>query len=143
VRSEQAASAAVPHRCTRRRQAARCLLLRRPPNANYALKTAPGDRGARVKAVRIASKIPLVDNTDLCTGAPSGRNETSELGDTGHLVLRVDPLGRVGDPPHSGFPVCAVPRELEDVPLDELRVDFDPHERNLRQEMETWAGVPE
>ena len=63
------------------------LLLRSSPNANHALKTGRGDRGARVKTVRIAGPIPLVFNTDLCPAAPSGHNETSKPGDTGHLVL--------------------------------------------------------
>ena len=63
------------------------LLLRNPPNANYALKTGRGDWGARGKTVRIARRIPLVFNTDLGPAAPSGHNETSKPGDTGHLVL--------------------------------------------------------
>ena len=56
-------------------------------DVNGALETSRGDRGARVKAVRIAGPVALVDNPDLCAAAPAGGYETGKPRNTCHLVL--------------------------------------------------------
>ena len=76
------------------------------------------DDGTRLGSGEAAPDVPdrVVPRFQPCVLEPLG-----------HLVLGIDPFRRVGHAPHPGLPVCPVPGQVEDVPLDERGIDVDGH----------------